>query len=147
MKTETLEKAYRATTYRVYLPVGVIDLRLGQASAELAAWLADEEVDCWALLSAHNPGGRQVDSAQNAERQSQLECLLLEAEYEPFAGENIADAGDWPVEESCFVPLLENDEAMALASQFGQNAIITGGTDALPRLIWLAEDDGRAGTE
>lgn len=140
MDQNALEQVYRATTYRVFLPEGVCDLRIGEAHAGLAAWLAEEEVDCWAILTAHNPGATQAEAGHNAERQAELECLLLEADYEPFAGENQADAGDWPLEETCFVPLLEDDEAMALARQFGQNAFVVGGADGVPHLVWVADE-------
>ena len=38
-KTTELEAAYRATTYRVYLPDGHCDLRPGVASETLHCWL------------------------------------------------------------------------------------------------------------
>ena len=131
-----LAAAYRATTYRVFLPGGPQDLRIGQASPELSAWLADNEVDAWAVLTAWNPGSEKLSEQENVARQSQLEVRLLELGYEPFAGENLADAGDWPAEDTCFVGGMAAGEALAMAAGFGQAAIVVGGGDGTPKLMW-----------
>ncbi len=134
-----LEAAYRATTYRVFLPGGALDLRLDLADERLRQWLAASGSQCFALVTAANPGGRQLDAADNAERQAALECELLEGNYEPYAAEHLADDGAWPVEESCFVADLEREDACALAAEFGQNAVVCGGQDGVPRLVWIEE--------
>lgn len=136
-KTE-LDAAYRATTYRVYSPDGALELRVGEVSAALRDWLAELGEDCWAILTAANPRSMPLSASANAERQSQLECDLLEGGYETFLVENIADAADWPVEESCFVPGLAEEDALALAEDYAQNAILAGGADGMVRLVWLA---------
>ena len=132
-----LETAYRATTYRVFLPGGAVDLRLDQANGRLSAWLAAAGCRCFALVTACNPGAQPLSAAANAERQARLECELLAGNYEPFAAEHVADDGAWPVEESCFVPDLTAGDACALAADFGQNAVVCGGEDGTPRLVWL----------
>lgn len=140
MKNEALAAAYRATTYRVFLPAGVIDLRLGVQGADLARWLKEEGADVWAIITAHNPAAGPLSAEENAERQAQLECLLLERGFEPYAGENVADSEDaWPVEETCLVAGISAPDAIALARQFGQNAVICGVDDGLPNLHWVNE--------
>jgi len=136
-KTTELEAAYRATTYRVFLPGGFADLRIGQVNETLNCWL--ETADCanYAIISAYNPGSQRVDAAKNAERQSQLECDLLEGNYEPYAGENVPDDDSGLLEESCFVPDIALEDACALADDFGQNAIVYGGADGVPGLVWI----------
>ncbi len=138
-KTSELEAAYQATTYRVFLPGGSCDLRVGQACDALAEWLAQEEVACFAIVTAHNPGSQATDAARNAERQSQLECDLLEGNYEPYMAQNLPDVADAPVEESCFVPDLAPEDACALAEDYGQNAVICGGADGVPHLVWVED--------
>jgi hypothetical protein len=64
---------------------------------------------------------------------------LLDGNYEPYAAEHAADDGLWPVEESCFVADLEREDACALAAEFGQNAVVCGGQDGIPRLVWIEE--------
>lgn len=141
MRTEALEAAYRATTYRLFLPGGAVNLRIGEANANLRDWLAQEGVQSWAILTAHNPASVPLPAPDNAERQSRLEVCLLERGFEPFAAENEADGGDWPVEESCFVMDIDANEAMVLARQFGQNALVLGGRDAVPHLAWTCDDE------
>ena len=135
-----LDAAYRATTYRIFLPEGVRDLRIDIADRDLAVWVAGQGEDCWAVATAWNPAACRLSDGENRRRQAALEIALLELGYEPYTGENVADAGDWPVEESCFVVGMGSDEAKELARKFGQNAVVCGGQDGAPRLIWVDED-------
>ena len=138
VKTTELEAAYRATTYRIFLPGGVCDLRPGAASETLRCWLETAGATRFAILTAHNPGSSLVDAEKNALRQAQLECDLLESGYEPYAGENVADSDAWSDEESCFVLDIPVAEALALGAKFGQNAIIYGSDDGVPELVWIS---------
>lgn len=140
MKTTELEAAYQATTYRAYLPGGHADLRIGQANPTLIDWLERAGCHEFAIITAYNPGGEMRSAALNAERQSQLECDLLEGNYEPYAGENVPDSADGPVEESCFIRDISCDDACALAEDYGQNAIVCGGADGIPQLVWVVPE-------
>lgn len=135
-----LAAAFAATTYRVFLPDGPVDLRVGQENPRLGTWLAEEGVEAWAVLTAWNPGGERREDALNIAAQSALEVKLLEMGYEPFAGENLADAGDWPREDACFVPRLRRERALAVAREFGQAAILCGDS-ATPNLAWIEGPD------
>lgn len=138
-KTPELEAAYRATTYRVFLPGGVFELRVDQPSPPLAEWLAAARVPGFAVITAFNPGGRRLSDDDNLGRQSALECDLLEGNYEPYSAENRPDDAAAPVEESCFVPDITREDALALADDYEQNAILWGGADGIPRLAWTEE--------
>ena len=141
-KTTELEAAYRATTYRVFLPGGPFELRVGEAHGGLVRWLEEGGHPVFAILTAWNPGSTLAPAARNAERQAALECDLLEGNYEPYAGENVPDAAEGWREESCFVPDLEAADACALAEDYGQNAVLCGGPDGVPHLVWVeAADD------
>lgn len=135
--TTDLDQAYRATTYRVFLPGGALELRVDAANPALEAWLREEGIEEWAVVTAANPASQPLSARENAERQAQLEVSLLEEGFEPYAGENVADDPAWPVEESCFIPDISREEAVALAQQFGQNAILWGEAGGLPRLVWM----------
>jgi hypothetical protein len=137
MTRSDLERAYQHTTYRVFLPGGCYDLRVGTTSESLRAWLEKTGAEGFAILTAHNPGSTQCPAEENAARQAELECELLEAGFEPYAGENVSDDGLWPVEESCFVTDLPLADALELAGEYGQIALLFGGTDACPRLVWV----------
>jgi hypothetical protein len=136
-----LEALFRATCYRVFLPGGHCDLRLGEPNEVLRAWLETSGCEQFSIVTAYNPGARQIDAAANAERQAQLECELLEGNYEPYAGENVADNDSWPVEESCFVPDLAPEDACALAGDYGQCAVVCGGADGVPHLVWIESSE------
>lgn len=138
-KTSELEAAYKATTYRVFLPGGLCDLRIGQVSEALRCWLETAGCTRFAVITAYNPGSIATDEAINAERQAALECDLLEGNYEPYAALNLPDAPDAPQEESCFVPDLAVEDACALAGDYGQNALVSGGPDGVPHLVWIEE--------
>jgi hypothetical protein len=140
-KTSELEAAYMATTYRVYLPGGICELRIGQPCETLRCWLETADSTEFALITAHNPGGHPVEEAINAERQSQLECELLEGNYEPYVAHHEADGDGWPTEESCFVPDISPEDACALAADYGQNAVLCGGVDAIPHLVWIEDSE------
>jgi len=140
-----LDAAFRATTYRIFLPRQRIDLRIATASRPLAAWLTREGFGRWAILSAWNPGASALAAADNLHRQAQLEMALLQADFATYAAENVADAGDWPVEEACFVPGISRAEAVTLAQQFGQLALVHGDADGIPQLFWIEKgSDGQA---
>jgi hypothetical protein len=141
-KTTELGAAYRATTYRVFLPGGGCDLRPGMASETLRCWLETAGVIRFAILTAHNPGSLPVAAEENALRQAELECALLELGYEPYAGENVADGDTWPDEESCFLPGMSVAEAQVLARRYGQIAIVCGGADGVPELVWTGPPPG-----
>ena len=139
-KTE-LAAAYRATTYRVFLPGGYADLRIGEANEVLSAWLERTGVEGFAIITAYNPGSNPMPAEKNAEQQSKLECDLLEGHYEPYAGENVPDNDGSLVEETCFVPDITQEDACALAEDFGQYAIVCGGADGIPQLIWIEKTE------
>ena len=132
-----LEQAYRDTLYQVYLPSGAVALRVDQTDAHFERWLSEENIAQWAILTAFNPGGVCYADDDNNAVQSALEIDLLEAGFEPYSGENIAASGDWPNEQTCLVPHISLDLALASARKFQQNAFIHGGADGVPRLIWV----------
>jgi hypothetical protein len=140
-KTTELEAAYRATSYRVFLPGGCCELHIDQASENLRCWLETAGASEFVVLTAHNPGSQKLGMEANMERQSAMEVFLLENNYEPYAGENVADDASWPAEEICFVTDLGLADAKALGAKFGQNAIVHGVADGIPRLVWIEETE------
>ncbi|MFZ2267343.1 MAG: DUF3293 domain-containing protein [Azonexus sp.] len=136
-KTTELEALYTATTYRVFLPGGICELRIGEACEALRCWLETAGAREFAIITAYNPGSQPASAAQNAEQQAQLECQLIEGNYEPYAGENVADDANWPAEESCFIADIALEDACALGADYGQNAIVHGGADGRSNLVWI----------
>lgn len=136
-KTTELEALYKATTYRVFLPGGMCELRIGQPCEDLRCWLETAGAETYAIVTACNPASQPLSAGRNAELQAQLECDLIEGNYEPYAGENVADDAGWPTEESCFIADIEREDACALGENYGQNAIVWGSVDGVPELLWI----------
>ena len=134
-----LEQAYRATTYRIHTPQGDIDLRIGEPSPALAALLRETGTGNWAIMTAWNPASQQQNDAANAEAQACLQQWLSGNGYRWLPGENCADAGDWPAEPSCFVFGITEAAALIDGSRFGQTAVVTGGEEAVPKLVWCSD--------
>lgn len=137
-----LAEAFAATTYRVWLDGRVHDLRLGRGHPGFDRMLAAHGVCEWAVITACNPGAREV-FADNAERSARLLERLAELGYRTVPACNLADAGDWPVESGVCVFGVDEREARALARQFGQLACVCGRCGDKPRLVWSeGEEDG-----
>jgi hypothetical protein len=138
-KRSELQAAYAATRYRLFLPDGHCDLRVGQPSALMVDWLKREDMSSFALLTAYNPASRLLSDQENRQRQAAL-WAEVEQLAQPFAvGENVAEAADWPVEASLCILGLRLSEACALGRKYGQNALLFGTPDGVPHLHWIEE--------
>ena len=128
--------AYEATDFRVLEPQE-FTLRVGQRSAELQSLYVDMGVTCAGYLTAWNPFSKEASELENENAQQQL---LRQLSLEGFPALNalgIDPSGDWPGEESVLVPGLSLDRAKLLGLEFGQNAIVWAGHDAVPQLVLL----------
>lgn len=128
--------AYKTTDFRVLEP-REFTLRVGQHSAELQSLYVELGVKCAGYLTAWNPFSKEASELENENAHRQL---LRQLSLEGFPALNalgIDPSGDWPGEESVFVPGLSLDQAKLLGSEFGQNAIVWAGPDAVPQLVLL----------
>ena len=128
--------AYEATDFRVLEPQE-FTLRVGQRSAELQSLYVDMGVTCAGYLTAWNPFSKEASELENENAQQQLLRQLSLDGFPALNALGIDPSGDWPVEESVFVPGLSLDRAKLLGSKFGQNAIVWVGPDAVPQLVLL----------
>ena len=134
-----LERAYRDTTYRVYLPGGAaIDLLPDDRSATLDRLLARTRVREWAFLTAWNPGSRPLPGWRNAMRQRRLLDLLARGAPVVLPAAGIPASLDWAPEDSLFAAGLSRSAALRLARRFGQNAIVAGRCGRPAELVWVA---------
>lgn len=131
---DTLERAYRATTYRAGSDLA---LRVGQPSAALDGLLRERGLDEWAYVTAHNPASERLSAEENTARQKRLLARL--AGYPLLLGEAVADAGDWPPEASVLVLGIRREDAVSLARGFGQRAILAGRRGGSAQLVWVPE--------
>ena len=132
MPQARLAAAYGATTYRVLLPGGAVDLRVGgRTPRELGPFP-------WMVITACNPGSVKLSEEENQVRQQVLAARLGTLGFPFVAAENLADAGDWPVEPGFWVssPLLDRQLASALGLEFGQYAVLWGVVGEVSELLW-----------
>jgi hypothetical protein len=136
--TAALERAYRETTYVVFVPgAAPIELHPGVHSAALDRLLARAGVRDWAFVSAWNPASRVLPVWRNAQRQRRLLTLLGAAPQVLLPGAGIPAFGDWRPEESLLVSSLPLGRALRLARVFGQHAILAGRRGRRAHLVWV----------
>jgi len=129
--------AYRGTDYRVFHPDGHFSLRVGQYSPEAAKLLAQ---GCWTnavFITADNPFSEMLSEAENQQRRRELLSCLKAVSPLVFEGEGRGEDPVWPPERSFFALGIDHKRACRIGEQFGQNAIVELGPDAIPQLILL----------
>lgn len=91
-------------------------------------------------MTACNPFGAQEDFETNTKACAYLRKRLdshVAAPTQIIEGEGIDPSGAWGAEKSFLVLGLDLETAEALGREFGQNAVVWFGADAIPRLILL----------
>jgi hypothetical protein len=138
MDDPDLEAAYRSTSYSVIVPGREpISIRCGARCLPLDLLLAESRAREWAFITACNPRSAPLDDEANAERMMRLEMLVRGRGLACFQGEGQADDGDWPPEPSLLVLGIAEAEALALAREFEQHAIVAGERGGEARLVWV----------
>jgi hypothetical protein len=131
-----LIEAYRTTHFTVLEP-RPLTLRVDHHSAELAELFKEMGVSSAGYLTAWNAYSAEASAADNEAAQlSLIRSLSLEG-YPTLKALGVDPAGEWPGEESVFVPGLGLERAKSLGVEFGQNAIVWAGSDAVPQLVLL----------
>ena len=125
MHSELFE-AYKNTTYRVYLPHGEMDIRIGVMNPLLQELLLSNNVASWAFITACNPYSVMQNADVNTLLNTQLERYLTEKQYLFFKGMGMGDDDLWEPEVSFMVLNIRKADAVKLGRQFKQNAIVVG---------------------
>jgi len=131
-----LVEAYRATNFTVLEPRS-FTLRVNYQSSELAELYKQLKISTAAYLTAWNPYSAETSAADNEAAQLSLIRSLSLGGYPTLKALGVNPAGKWPGEESVFVPGLDLERAKSLGVEFGQNAIVWAGSDAVPQLVLL----------
>ncbi|MER2514079.1 MAG: DUF3293 domain-containing protein [Nitrosomonas ureae] len=129
--------SYRRTHYRVGTDSNSIFLRIDQYSESLAKFLAASKQSCAVIVSAYNPYSQLASNEENLGAHEQLRNLLQHHPYPIIESLNIDPTGQWPPEESLFVPGLDLNTGRSIGQRFNQNAIVWIDNEAIPRLILL----------
>jgi hypothetical protein len=128
--------AYETTDFRVLEP-REFTLRVGQRSAELHELYVELGVTCAGYLTAWNPFSKEALELENEYAQRQLLRRLSLEGFPALNALGINPSGGWQGEDSVFVPGLDLERAISLGNEFGQNAIVWVGHDAIPQLVLL----------
>lgn len=130
-----LFEAYKNTTYRVYLTLGEIDIKIGIMNLLLHELLLSNNVESWAFITACNPYSVMQDAGVNTLLNTQLEDYLSEKQYLFFKGMGVGDDDSWEAESSFMVLDIRKEDAVKLGKQLKQNAIVVGVIGNSPELI------------
>ena len=129
--------SYRAADYQAGAGSAVVILRINQYSKSLSQLLAASGQQCAAFITAYNPFSQPQNLAANQAVHARLRDELSRHANQVIEGMGSDPSGAWPPEQSFLALGVELDAAEALGRQFGQNAIVWAGADAIPRLILL----------
>ncbi len=135
-----LVKAYYSTTYRIIKPR--IELKPGRICHELDQFLEENGIDKWAVITAFNPNSRHQNDKLNDRATRRLKKRLDEGgkKYRNLVAEADPDS-PWPPEYGFFTEVSSLQEAVELAEDFGQKAIVYGERGVLPSIVWTALQD------
>ncbi|MPW19275.1 DUF3293 domain-containing protein [Paraburkholderia sp. CNPSo 3157] len=112
-------------------------LKIGEYNALLAAIHDAHAVRSSAFITACNPFSRMLDDAANVDRQLSLARELSQRGLTSIDGVGEHPSNGWPGEPSFLVLGVSVKDAKALGMQFGQNAVVWCGGDAVPQLVLL----------
>ena len=143
--------AYRATEYRVEPETGsdsesgpgssrALILLIDQYSKPLSRLFAASGHQCAAFITACNPFSVSQSCEANDAVCARLRYALIRRAAHPeqiIKGESRDPSGAWPEEKSFLALGLDLETSQLLGREFGQNAIVWAGADAIPRLILL----------
>jgi Protein of unknown function (DUF3293) len=129
---DNLEAAYLGTDYRVEdIPTGPFTIRIGHPIAALAGLE-------WAFVTACNPRSVLLSDEENTRRIADLEKAVQQSGWRFYPGQGVARDGRWPAEPSFLIVGIKESDAVDLARQFGQNAIVAGRPGEPARLVWVS---------
>lgn len=132
--------AYRSANYRAGTGKDAITLRVDQYSEPLSRLLAESGHRCAAFITACNPFGALENLEANMKACADLRDRLERYVAQPdqiIEGMGIDSSGAWPPEKSFLVLGLDLETSRTLGREFGQNAVVWAGADAIPLLILL----------
>lgn len=132
--SESLVKAYQQAIYSVDGTDGIFELRVGERSGDLIILLSEAQLECWAYITAENPGSELLTSEQNNQRTESLKAHLKKEDFPYFCGEGRSPENSWPPEKSFLILGISETEAVELAQTFGQKALLIGGISGVPVL-------------
>lgn len=139
-KREQLERAYRATTYEVELPWETVPVRIDGRYPEIDAYVRTAASRTWTVITAFNPRSQPCTREENGRRLIELARRVHTGGRHVRNAEGVPDDDTWLPELSYFVTGLQRNEALALAAEFEQYAIVFGEIGGPAELLWTGLD-------
>jgi len=129
--------AYNSTAYSVEVAELSFVLRINEASPPLRRLYASTGTQCALFITAFNPYGCSCDVAVNEDAHHVLGARLAALTPHVLEGAGRDMSGVWPAEKSFLALGITRDPARQLGIEFGQDAIVWCGIDAIPELVLL----------
>jgi hypothetical protein len=119
-----LLEAYRDTRYLFAADGAEHEVRIDRRNPEAEAWLAGRGAGGAGFVSADNPRSRLAPAAENAAARQRLAEAVRRLGFDAVSHTGAGLDGAWPPEQGLLVIDLPVAELLALAEEFGQNAIV-----------------------
>ncbi len=129
---QSLITAYQDTLYKTSKPA--LELKVGEKNEALTVFLFDNNAFTWAFVSACNPFSIQISEQENNRRHFALIDFVENSDLLYVEGEGKSKDGKWS-EKSLLILNIPRNEAIKLAQNFEQNAIVFGYFDKAPELV------------
>jgi hypothetical protein len=142
-----LVQAYEATRFVVFDGDTEIVLRIGERSDAIAALHRRCGVATSSIITAWNPRSRQLPADENAARQRRLAGRIAWLDLPSLRAEGRDPADAWTPEQSLWIAGAGLNEDLYLGRMLDQNAIVSIGPDAVPRLAWPGNARALMGSE
>lgn len=135
---ERLVAAYRAAAYIVESSEDQAEfvIRCEERSAAVDRLLERHRLNDWAFLTACNPRSQILPAAENAVRMERLHAAIRDLGHPCLPGAGKDTGGQWPAEPSLLILGMAEADAIRLAVEFGQHAVLVGRYGAPARLAW-----------
>ncbi|WMX15751.1 MULTISPECIES: DUF3293 domain-containing protein [unclassified Aureispira] len=132
-----LEQAYLSTTYEVYNQEEIYQLRIKKENELFLSFCEREGIKTWAIITAYNPYSKECSLEMNQANNEQLKQTLIDTKCIFFEANGVPDNSSWEAEKSYFVCNLSLESGKEIGRQYQQNAIVYGGENRAPQLVWL----------
>jgi len=126
MNKEKLNALYIKTTYTVHTKKIIFNIRIGETNTEFQIWLAKNNIQTWAMITAANPYSIELSEEENKERNAKFELQLQKEKIDYCRSEGRPDAPNWTTELGFFIANINLNFAKELAKSAKQNAIVFG---------------------
>ncbi|WP_445733324.1 DUF3293 domain-containing protein [Mariniflexile sp.] len=134
---DELINAYFHAVFNVFFNGKLIALQIGRKSTDLLDIYRATKSDCFAFVTAFNPNGALNSQEINRSMQSRLIQAVSVMGYSFYEGFGCDINGEWPKEDSIFIPKIDFNTACDIGNKFSQNAIVYGDSYAIPKLVIL----------